>query len=300
MTVDEAAGIATFTVSLDQVSGRNVRVDFSTAAGTAVTPDDFTDTTGTLTIAAGQTSGLISVPIINDLLGEGDETFTVNLSNAVRANIVDAQGIGTITDDEISSNLSINDVTVDEDAGTATFTVSLDQASGQDVTVDFTTNDGTAVDPDDFTDTSGTLTIAAGQTSGTITVDIVDDAIDEADETFTVNLSNATNATITDAQGLGTITDNDVLNLNKTQNDVIFIEGGSGETDLLFTLDQSNALFTNELGVFVVDDDQGTVNGVAPGSANYLETVLENGQVIFTGLGLNELDWYRYQSSVKF
>ncbi|NEP13050.1 MAG: DUF4347 domain-containing protein [Symploca sp. SIO2C1] len=289
VTVDEAAGIATFTVSLDQASGRNVRVDFNTTAGTAVTPDDFTNTTGTLIIAAGQTSGLISVPIINDLLSEGDETFTVNLSNAVNATIVDPQGLGTITDDETSSNLSINDVTVDEAAGTATFTVSLDQASTQDVTVDFTTNDGTAVDPDDFTDTSGTLTIAAGQTTGTITVDIIDDGIDEADETFTVDLSNATNATITDAQGLGTITDNDTLNLNKTQNDVIFIEGGSGETDLLFTLDQSNALFTNEVGVFVVDDDQGTVNGVAPGSANYLETVLNEGQVIFTGLGLNEL-----------
>jgi|GEM_PF-922250 len=290
VTVDEAAGIANFTVSLDQASGQDVTVDFATAAGTAVTPDDFTDTTGTVTIAAGQTSAIISVPIVNDTLDEGNETFTVNLSNAVNATIVDPQGIGTITDNP-PANLSIDDVTVDEDAGTATFTVSLDQVSGQDVTVDFTTNDGTAVAPDDFTDTSGTLTIAAGQTSGTITVDIVDDAIDEADETFTVDLTNAVNATITDAQGTGTITDDEgaALNLNKTSEDVIFIEGDSGqEAGLLFTLEESNALFNNEVGVFLLDDDQGTVNGIAPGAANYLETVLNEGQVIFTALGDNQ------------
>ncbi|NER20064.1 MAG: DUF4347 domain-containing protein [Symploca sp. SIO1C2] len=291
VTVDEGAGTATFTVTLDAATTQDVTVDFATTAGTAVAPDDFTATNGTLTIAAGQTTGTITVNIADDAIDELDETFTLDLSNATNAVIADAQGIGTITDNDAAPNISIDDVTVDETAGTATFTVSLDAASGQDVTVDFTTNDGTAVAPGDFTATNGTLTIAAGQTTGTITVDIIDDGIDEADETFTVDLSNATNATIADAQGVGTIAENTTpLSLNKTLDDVIFIEGNAGDdAQLLFTLDESNAFFTNEIGVFIIDDDQGTVNGVAPGSANYLETVLENGQVILSALGGNEL-----------
>src|SRR6185436_6173530 len=154
-------------------------------------------------------SQTITVPILNDALDEADETYTVNLASPVNATISDASGLGTIVDNGATPSLSIDDVSVNENAGTATFTVTLSAASGQAVSVNYSMSDGTATDGNDYTAGSGTLNFAAGVTSQTITVPILNDALDEADETYTVNLSGASNATIADATGLGTIVDND-------------------------------------------------------------------------------------------
>ena len=95
---------------------------------------------------------------------ELDEIFTVTLSTAVNATLLDGQGLGTITDDDGFPSLSINDVTVTEANGgtvNAVFTVSLSNASGQPVTVDYATADGTAVAGADYTSASGTLDVHA-------------------------------------------------------------------------------------------------------------------------------------------
>ncbi|MFQ5640305.1 MAG: choice-of-anchor D domain-containing protein, partial [bacterium] len=174
-------------------------------------PDDYTATSGTLTILAGNTTGTINVAIINDVLDENTETFTVDLSNPSNATIADNQGVGTINDNDIPPTITISDETENEDVGTMSFTVTLSEASSKDISVDFTTSDGTAGAPDDYTATSGTLAILAGSTTGTIDVTIIDDALIEDTETFTVDLSNPVNATIADNQGVGTILDNDGL-----------------------------------------------------------------------------------------
>src|SRR6185503_19642471 len=109
---------------------------------------------------------------------------------------------------DAAAKLSIDDVSVNESAGTATFTVSLDAASGLAVSVDYTMANGTA-GAADYTAGTGTLNFAAGVTSQTITVPITGDLLDELDETFTVNLANAGNATIADGTGVGTILDDD-------------------------------------------------------------------------------------------
>lgn len=113
-----------------------------------------------------------------------------------------------------ASSISISDVVVLEgNVGTslATFTVSLSAANALDVTVDFATADGTAVQPGDYATTSGALTILAGSLSGTISVSIVADVLDEPHETFVVNLTNPVNDVLVDAQGVGTIVDDDAL-----------------------------------------------------------------------------------------
>ena len=113
-----------------------------------------------------------------------------------------------------ASSISISDVAVVEgNAGTslAAFTVSLSAANALDVSVGFATADGTAVQPADYTATSGTLTIPAGTVSGTVSVPIVGDVLDEPTETFVVNLMNPVNDVLLDAQGLGTILDDDAL-----------------------------------------------------------------------------------------
>lgn len=110
-------------------------------------------------------------------------------------------------------NISINDVSVDEgDAGTtdAVFTVSLSASSDQDVTIDFATADDSATTADnDYVARSGSLAFPAGTTSQTITVTVNGDDIDEPDENFFVNLSNATGANIADSRGEGTIVNDD-------------------------------------------------------------------------------------------
>jgi len=115
-----------------------------------------------------------------------------------------------------ASTISIGDASATE-GGAETFTVSLSAPQAAQVTVDFTTADGSATAPGDYTANSGTVTFAPGDTSETVTVNTVDDAIPEATETFDVNLSNPTgNATIADGTGVGTINDNDVANLAPT------------------------------------------------------------------------------------
>jgi hypothetical protein len=205
----------TFTVTLSRASDQTVTVDYATADDTATVADnDYTAIPTTqLSFAPGETTKQFTVTVIGDNKLEPNEQFFVNLSNAsAGAGIFDAQGIGMITNDDGVPAISINDVTVAEPdtAGTsnATFTVSLSNASSAPVTVDYQTADDTATAPDDYNAvTTTTLTFDPGQTSKPVTVTVNGDALAEGTETFSVNLSNPTGATIADSTGTGTITD---------------------------------------------------------------------------------------------
>jgi hypothetical protein len=151
--------------------------------------------------------------------------------------------VGTITDNDAAPTLSINDVAVTEgNTGTtnAVFTVSMTSASSQAVTVNFTTANGTAVAPGDYTTTTGTLTFAPGTTTQSITVPVVGDAIFEGNETFQVTLSGATVATINDGTGVGTITDDDATP-GLIISEVTVTEGDAGSTNAVFTVTLTGA-----------------------------------------------------------
>ena len=105
--------------------------------------------------------------------------------------------------------LSITDVVVSENAGTATLQVCASTTCSATMTVYYATANGTATAASDYTTKTGTLSIPVGQTCGTFTVAILDDAVVESTETFVVNLSSANNATIADNQAIVAITDND-------------------------------------------------------------------------------------------
>ncbi len=203
---------AVFTVRLSTASGLPVSVAYATADETAIAGADYTSTSGTLQFAAGTTAKTVTVAVLGDQIDEADETFVVNLSGAQNATIADGRGVGTIVDDDARPSLSIDDVSVTEgNSGTvnAVFTVRLSTASGLPVSVAYATADETAIAGADYTSTSGTLQFAAGTTAKTVTVAVLGDQIDEADETFVVNLSGAQNATIADGRGVGTIVDDD-------------------------------------------------------------------------------------------
>jgi len=203
---------ATFTVTLSSASANTVTVDYATADGTATAPADYQSANGTVTFNPGDLTKTITVLVNGDTLDEPNETFFVNLTNATNGSILDNQGQGTITDNDPTPSLSINDVSAAEgDSGTTSFnfTVSLSAASGQTVTVNYATADNSATAPADYQSTSGTLTFNPGDTAKTITVLVNGDTTFEQTETFFVNLTSPVNASISDAQGMGTITNDD-------------------------------------------------------------------------------------------
>ncbi len=126
----------------------------------------------------------------------------------------------------VPPTLSIADLSVNEGAGAATFTVNLSKASTQKITVDYGTVDNTALAGQDYNTANGTLTFAAGQTSQTLTVNIKEDTLVEGNEFFTVKLNRATGATIADGTAMGTILDNDTAP-----------PSGSGERVILHAMD---------------------------------------------------------------
>lgn len=217
VTVTEG-GSAVFTVTLSAAATQPVTVVASTANGTAVAPGDFTARTNvTLTFPAGTTAQSFAVATVNDTAVESTETFTVNLSGATNATIARATGTGTgtITDNDVASlpTLSIGNVSVNEGnagTGTATFTVNLSAAApAGGVTFNFATANGSATAGSDYVAATGSRTIAAGATSATIPVTINGDTAVEANETFTVNITGATNTTNATASATGTIVNDD-------------------------------------------------------------------------------------------
>ena len=130
----------------------------------------------------------------------------------MQATIGNGQGTGTIKDDDAAPVLSINDVTVNEgNSGTtpAVFTVTLSGSTSLPVTVNYATADGTGKAGVDYQSATGTLTFAPGETTKSVTVQVIGNTVKQSDRTFLVNLSGAVQATIGDGQGLGTIKDDD-------------------------------------------------------------------------------------------
>ncbi|WP_310556422.1 gliding motility-associated C-terminal domain-containing protein, partial [Flavobacterium sp.] len=173
-------------------------------AGTA----DYTVTTTTVTIPAGQTSITVNVPTTDDTTGEPTETFTLNgtvtSGNTSNTNPV---GTGEITDND-SPVVTITGQTVTEGTDVV-FTVALSNPSAVATTVDVVTTTGTAGTAD-YTVTTTTVTIPAGQTSVTVSVPTTDDTTGEPSESFTLNGTvTSGNTSNTTAVGTGEITDND-------------------------------------------------------------------------------------------
>jgi hypothetical protein len=261
----EGDGAAGFTVLLTSASASAVTVDYATVGGTAAAASDFTSTSGSLTFSAGQTSKAVSVPVLQDTLSEDAETFTLGLANPSGASITAAQGTGSITDDDADPTFSVNDVAVAEGAGgtvAATFTVTLSAAAGRETLVDVATSDTTATAGADYTATTSTLTFAAGETSKGVAVDVAGDLAHEGDETFNVTLSSPVNADITDATGVGTITDDDPVP-SASVDDVAITEGTVGTSTATFTVSLSNP------SAFASSVDWSTADGSATASADY-------------------------------
>ncbi len=202
-TLAENGGPASFVVTLTRPSQPVVTVSWDTVSGTAVSGSDFVAVVaGSITFSSLDTSETITVTLVDDGIHEPVETFTVVLSGQSGGNILDV-GVATIQNDDPPPNMSIDSPTVLETSGIGTtpltFTVSLNIASSFAITVDWIATDGTAIHPGDYTrgaGYTGSLSFAAGETTKTITFDVVADDNDEPNQAFTVTLANPVNAVI--------------------------------------------------------------------------------------------------------
>ena len=212
----EGAGELLFAVMLDGPSGSAVTVDYATAdPGTAdpvATPAvDYASAAGTLTFAPGELAHTIRVSVVDDDVDEPDEAFALLLADPKGATLDRSTALGTILDDDDPPALNIADAAGAEDAGELGFALTLTARSTSAVEVNYTTVDGTAEAGDDYRTVAGTLSFMPGETAKTISVPIIDDALDETDEeTFAVMLSSVSAAaTLADGSATGTILDND-------------------------------------------------------------------------------------------
>ena len=213
--VAESAGSVRLKVRLDEASGYTVKVDYKTVDGSAKAGSDYTSASGTLTFSPGQTEKPLSITLKDDSTVEPNETFEVRLSSPSKATLGSPSKTAvTITDNDGANvpevSLSLASLSASEGAGSVDLTVRLDTAAAGAVTVDYATLDGSAKSGSDYVSASGTLTFAAGETKQTVSITLKNDSIDEPDETFTVSLSNPSNATLgSSSRTTVTIKDND-------------------------------------------------------------------------------------------
>jgi hypothetical protein len=202
-------GNVVFTITQSAVSGTATTVRWDTADASATSPGDYTAVVnGLATIAAGSTTTTATVNTFGDNVPEATETFGVTLSAPVNATLGTASATGTINDDDVSISIANSSAT---EAGDVVFTITQSGISATNSTVQWDTADGTATAPDDYgAVVGGIATITAGLTSTTVTVNTTGDSVAGPHEAFSVNLSNASGATIATGTATGTINDDDV------------------------------------------------------------------------------------------
>jgi urease beta subunit len=237
----------TFTASLSAASGRTVQVSYATVdgpeAGGAAAPGDYTATSGTVVFNPGQTTRPIRISIAGDTVVEPDEVFYVDLTSPLDAEIADGRGVGTIVNNDrpgVSVTGPAPAPEGDSGAGNAAaFTVALDAAPSMTATVNYTTVNGTARADLDFVAGSGTLTFSpSGPLSQTVTVTILGDGIDEADEAFLLRLRQPTGLIIATADATGTILDDDPPP-GVSISDAGVVEGNTGTRNVILKVSLS-------------------------------------------------------------
>ncbi|GGD43943.1 Calx-beta domain-containing protein [Muriicola marianensis] len=202
----------TRSLNLSGATGVVLTMDYWEISGNEQIDVDLWNGTGWNTVATLNGSGSVNYTLAANEMSANSQIRFITNSGAWGS--TEAYEIDNIQfNGNVPAGISINDITVNEDDGTATFTVTLNKAFAGGFTVDWATADGSAVAGSDYTTSSGTLTFAgtAGETE-TLVVTLIDDAVPEFnDENFLVNLSNISNpgVIIADGQGSATIIDDE-------------------------------------------------------------------------------------------
>ena len=275
-SVNENGATATITVTRAGGSDGAIGVSYATANGTATAGSDYTAISGTLSWANGDTANkAFTVAITDDTVFEGNETINLALSNPTGGATLGAQNTAvlTIVDNETQPTISINDVSVNEgDSGAvnANFTATLSHPTTQTVTMDYQTLGQGATENLDYTPISGALTFNPGETAKPLTVAVLGDTLDEANEQFSILLFNAVNAGLLDQDGFGTILDDDTAGSVQFANATYSVN--EGNTTATITVSRTGGAAS---GVTV---NYATSDGTATAGSDYTAT---NGTLTF-------------------
>lgn len=217
-SVGEAGPTVTITATRTGGTLGIVGISYATSNGTAVAGSDYTTASGTLSWGSGDAANkTFNVSITNDTVYEGNETFNVSLSTPTGGATLGSpsSAVVTITDNDAQPTVGFQAASSSGSEGVtpATMPVVLSAAAGTTVTVNYLTSNGTATAAD-YTPASGTLTFTPGTTSQNVNVTIINDALPEANETFTITLSSPVNATLGTSVHTRTIIDNDTCTAN--------------------------------------------------------------------------------------
>jgi hypothetical protein len=195
----DASGFVTITVNRSNGSFGQVSVDYTTTDQTATASLDYEATSGTLIFADSELSKTIQVALLDDTIFEGDETFVVEISNpqvGAGLGMVNAAQVTITENDPVPPagvfNIAASNYTVAENDSNGLIAITVNRSNGNfgQVSVDFTTTDGSAAAGSDYQATSGSLSFADGELSKTIDIPLRDDTNYEGDETFNLELSN--------------------------------------------------------------------------------------------------------------
>ena len=212
VTVDEAVGVAVIKFSLSQAPEQNsVEFNFSTLNGTAIDGIDFSGESGFRTMTGNDTDRFVSIPIFDDDESEGVETFDVEVTNLIGAEIENPVVTSSIIDNDFLTNrLTITNVSVKESSSAVVFKFALDQAPGPNlVEFNFSTTDGTALDSKDYTGKSGYRSMQGPTREMYLSIPILNDSQAEPVETFSLTISNVHGAMFNGVSATATIEDDD-------------------------------------------------------------------------------------------
>ncbi|HMV63452.1 MAG TPA: Calx-beta domain-containing protein [Zoogloea sp.] len=296
LAIDTILSIASATPSLLEGNGASTAFEFTvtrsgsatgavsatwTVGGAAIGAEDFVGGVlpgGVVNFADGETTKTITVNVAGDLGVEADEAFFVKLTGATGALIgTDTASAVILNDDTALGIAALTGAQAEGNSGSTPFTFTVTRSgnlSGS-ASAAWAVSGGSA-NATDFVGgvlPTGTVTFAAGESSKTVTVNVVGDTVGEADETFNVTLANVTGATVTTATASATILNDDAL-LNIATVTASAAEGSSGSTPFGFTITRSG----NTAGVSSV---KWAVSGGSAVAADFSGSVLPSGTVSF-------------------
>ena len=193
--INEEGETVSISFALSEESGRDISFNYATNNGTAIAGIDYTSQSSSITFAAGESIKTINVVTLDDSLDEDRENFTVSLSNPTNVKLGTSVIEIALDDNDEEPTVSINGSNASEGSNSATAVISLSSASGKVITVDylaFEANSAKAIE--DFIPVSSSITFAPGEIQKTIAIDLVNDTIREASESFDISLGNIINA----------------------------------------------------------------------------------------------------------
>jgi hypothetical protein len=285
-----------FTIQLSSPSAQTTSVSYQTADDTATSNKDYTTTNSTLVFAPKEIEKTIDIPIIGDRIIEKDENFILTLSNPTSgATLNKAAATGLIkNNDKATVSLTVTDAQAGEPSNPGQFSINIDSATEIPIGIQYALT-GTATAETDYQALPGIVTIGPGETSQLIDINVQDDNILEGTEVVQLKLQPSTDYQIANGKdtGIVSIADDEraLPNLTITSASIFKVENGASTgTTLKFRKLEHQAFCRNEVSLFTVDDDNGTISSIAPGQTGYQNAAIKRSQVIFATLSDSPVD----------